>query len=45
MHVRQLFIDLNLFAQKFNPSKVFLVVDDGFPVGEFLKINPVKLFE
>lgn len=36
---------MHLFAQKFNPSKVLMVGDGGFSVGEFLKINPVKLFE
>ena len=34
-----------LFAQKFNPSKVLMVGDGGFSVREFLKINPVKLYE
>jgi len=33
------------FGKEFNPYKVLLVGDAGLPVGEFLKINPVKLFE
>jgi len=37
--------EMYLFAQKFKPSKVLMVGDGGFSVGEFLKIDPVKLFE
>jgi uncharacterized protein len=33
------------FTREYNPYKVLLVGDGGLPVGEFLKINPVKLFE
>jgi uncharacterized protein len=36
---------MQLFLQKFKPSKVLMVGDGGFPIGEFLKINPVKLVE
>ena len=34
-----------LFSKKFNPSKVLLVGDSGIPVLDFLKMNPVQLFE
>jgi len=34
-----------LFSKKFNPSKVLLVGDSGIPVQDFLKMNPVQLFE
>lgn len=36
---------MHLFAKKFNPAKVLMVGDSGIPVKEFLKMNPVQLFE
>lgn len=32
------------FQKLFNPKSVFLIGDNGLPIEEFLKINPVELF-
>jgi len=35
---------MQLFAKKFNPAKILMVGEGGFPVKDFLKINPITLF-
>jgi predicted AAA+ superfamily ATPase len=33
------------FAKQFNPQKMLLVGASGIPVADFLKINPIELFD
>jgi len=35
---------LALFDKEFHPSGLFLIGTDGIPFAEFLRLNPVELF-
>ena len=35
---------ISVFQKKYNPDKVLLIGDSGFPWQEFLMINPATLF-
>jgi len=43
--IRQLASGISAFKRKFNPYKILLIGSSGIPWDEFLKINPVELFE